>query len=333
MEYRKLGNTKLELSAITYGAFAIGGTMWGGNEQKDSIESIRASIDYGVTTLDTAPFYGFGLSEKMIGQAIKGYDRSKIQVLTKFGLVWDGSNQGNGDYFFDAEEGGKTTPIYKYASKASVIKEVEASLQRLQTDYIDLLQIHWPDSTTPISETMEALDILIQQGKIRAAGVSNYNLTQVKEARQTLDIVSNQVGYSMLNRNIEKDLVPYALDNQLGLIVYSPMERGLLTGKYFQEATLKESDHRNGYFQQFDLKKIAVFLQALTPLAKEKRASLAQLVLRWTSLQPGISVVLAGARNAQQAIDNAKAMDINFTHEERAYMQTELAKIDSVSLF
>ncbi|EPH13382.1 hypothetical protein HMPREF9713_00711 [Myroides odoratimimus CCUG 12700] len=327
MEYRKLGNTDLELSAITYGAFAIGGNMWGGNEQKDSIESVRASIDNGVTTLDTAPFYGFGLSEEMIGQAIKGYDRGKIQLLSKFGLVWDGSNNGKGEYFFDAEESGKTFPVYKYASKSNVIKEVEESLKRLQTDYLDLLQIHWPDNSTPISETMEALEILIQQGKIRAAGVSNYSLDQVKQARESLNIASNQVGYSMLNRSVEQDLVPYALDNDLGIIVYSPMERGLLTGKYFKDGKLKESDHRNGYFQQFDLAKVEAFLNAITPLANDKGATLSQLVLRWTSLQPAISVVLAGARNAEQAIANAKAMDINLSAEEIKFINTELAKI------
>ena len=124
MEYRKLGNTELELSAITYGAFAIGGTMWGGNEKKDSIASIHASIDNGVTTLDTAPFYGFGLSEEMIGEALKTQDRSKVQLLTKFGLVWDGSNQGQGEFFFDAEDNGKKIPVYKFASKANIIKEV-----------------------------------------------------------------------------------------------------------------------------------------------------------------------------------------------------------------
>ncbi|MDM1496768.1 aldo/keto reductase [Myroides odoratimimus] len=327
MEYRKLGNTDLELSAITYGAFAIGGNMWGGNEQKDSIESVRASIDNGVTTLDTAPFYGFGLSEEMIGQAIKGYDRGKIQLLSKFGLVWDGSNNGKGEYFFDAEQAGKTIPVYKYASKGNVIKEVEESLRRLQTDYIDLLQIHWPDNTTLISETMEALETLIQQGKIRAAGVSNYSLDQVKQARESLNIASNQVGYSMLNRSVEQDLVPYALDNGLGIIVYSPMERGLLTGKYFKDGKLKESDHRNEYFQQFDLAKVEAFLSAITPLANDKGATLSQLVLRWTSLQPAISVVLAGARNAEQAIANAKAMDINLSAEEIKFINTELAKI------
>lgn len=327
MEYRKLGNTDLELSAITYGAFAIGGNMWGGNEQKDSIASVQASIENGVTTLDTAPFYGFGLSEKMIGEAIKGYDRTKIQLLTKFGLVWDGSNKGKGEFFFDAEENGKAIPVYKYSSKESVIKEVEDSLRRLQTDYIDLLQIHWPDTTTPISETMEALEILIQQGKIRAAGVSNYSVDQVEEARKTLNIASNQVGYSMLNRGVEQDLVPYALDNDFGIIVYSPMERGLLTGKYFKDGKLKDNDHRNGYFQQFDLDKVKTFLETITPIAAEKGATLSQLVLRWTSLQPAISIVLAGSRNAEQAIANAKAMDITISAEEMKFINTELAKI------
>ncbi|MGL4582156.1 MAG: aldo/keto reductase, partial [Flavobacterium sp.] len=192
---------------------------------------------------------------------------------------------------------------------------------------IDLLQIHWPDNTTPIAETMEALDTLIQQGKIRAAGVSNYSVDQVKEARQTLNIASNQVGYSMLNRGIEQDLVPYALDNNLGIIVYSPMERGLLTGKYFRDGKLKDNDHRNGYFQQFDLQKVEAFLNAITPLANEKGATLSQLVLRWTSLQPAISVVLAGARNAEQAIANAKAMNIILTTDEINFINTELAKI------
>jgi len=327
MEYRKLGKTDLALSAITYGAFAIGGNMWGGNEKKDSIESVQASIDHGVTTLDTAPFYGFGLSEEMIGEAIRGYDRTKLQLLTKFGLIWDGSNQGKGEFFFDAEESGRKIPVYKYASKASVMNEVENSLKRLRTDYIDLLQIHWPDHTTTIAETMEALELLIQQGKIRAAGVSNYTVEQVTEARGHLNIASNQVGYSMLNKNIEKDLIPYAKENELGIIVYSPMERGLLTGKYFNEGKLKENDHRKGYFQQFDLDKVKVFLDSISPIAINKGVTLSQLVLRWTSLQPAITVVLAGARNASQAIENAKAIDITLTVDELSYIDQALAKI------
>ncbi|OQP39820.1 aldo/keto reductase [Niastella yeongjuensis] len=327
MEYRKLGNTNLQLSAITYGAFAIGGNMWGGTEKKEAIDSIHASLDRGVTTIDTAPFYGFGLSEEMIGEAIKGKDRSAIQLLTKFGLVWDGSNKGKGEYFFDAEAGGKKLPIYKYASKANVIKELEESLQRLGTDYVDLLQLHWPDNSTPISETMEALELLIQQGKVRAAGVSNYSVTQMKEADRTLHLTSNQVSYSMLNRSIENDLVPYAQETNTGIIVYSPMERGLLTGKYFKESKLKDNDHRNGYFGQFDLEKVKAFLQAIEPIAQNKKASLSQLVLRWTTLQPRISVVLAGARNAQQAIENAATMDLSFGSDELRFIDQQLEKL------
>jgi aryl-alcohol dehydrogenase-like predicted oxidoreductase len=327
MEYRKLGNSELELSAITYGAFAIGGTMWGGTEKKDSIDSIHASIDNGVTTIDTAPFYGFGLSEEMIGEAVKSVDRSKVQLLTKFGLVWDGSNNGKGDFFFDADDNGKKVPIYKYSSKANVIKEVEESLKRLQTDYIDLLQIHWPDSTTPISETMEAAESLIQQGKIRAFGVSNYNVAQIKEAQKTIQVSSNQVAYSMLNRKIEEELIPFTVAENIGIIAYSPMERGLLTGKYFTDSKLKENDHRNGYFNQFDLQKVKTLVEELTSLAHVKEASLSQLVLRWTSLQKGIAIVLAGARNAEQAISNAKTMNFDLSASELDFINQAIAKI------
>lgn len=327
MEYRKLGESGLELSAITYGAFAIGGTLWGGNEKQDSINAIHASLDNGVTSLDTAPFYGLGRSEELIGEAIKGKSRDKIQLLNKFGLVWDGSNQGKGEFFFDAEDNGTNYPIYKFNSKANIIKEVEESLIRLGTDYIDLLQVHWPESTTPIEETMLAMEELIKQGKIRAAGVCNYDVAQLTEAAKTIKLASNQVSYSMLNRAIEKDVVPYVLENNMGIIAYSPMERGLLTGKYFKDVKLKENDHRNGYFGQFGVEKVKALLDAIEPIAVAKNASLSQLVLRWTSLQPGIAVVLAGARNAIQAIENAKAMDINLTDAELQFITAEVSKI------
>ncbi|OXB01682.1 aldo/keto reductase [Flavobacterium plurextorum] len=327
MEYRKLGNSELELSTITYGAFAIGGNMWGGNEKKDSIDSVRASIDHGVTTIDTAPFYGFSLSEEMIGEAIKSYDRSKVQLLTKFGLVWDGSNNGKGDFFFDADDNGKKVPIYKYSSKNNVIKEIEESLKRLQTDYIDLLQIHWPDSTTPISETMEAVEILLQQGKIRAFGVSNYNVSQIQEAQKTVQIASNQVAYSMLNKSIETDLLPFTIAENIGIIAYSPMERGLLTGKYFTDGKLKENDHRNGYFGKFDLQQVKTLVEELSSLANSKHISISQLVLRWTTLQKGISIVLAGARNAEQAISNAKAMDFDLSVSELEFINQAISKL------
>jgi len=149
----------------------------------------------------------------------------------------------------------------------------------------------------------------------------------MEEANKTFKLASNQVSYSMLNRAIENDLVPYSLENNSGIIVYSPMERGLLTGKYFKEDQLKENDHRNGYFSQFDLDKVKNFLEKIEPIAKEKGVTLSQLVLRWTTLQPAITVVLAGARNAQQAIENAKTMSLDLTQEELNFINSELKEI------
>jgi len=327
MEYKKLGATDLQLSVIAYGSFAIGGTMWGGTTKTEAQDAILASLDSGITTIDTAPFYGLGLSEELIGETIKGRDRSAIQLLTKFGMVWDGSNNGRGDFMWNQEHDGKSYPLYKYASRTNVIKEAEESLKRLQTDYIDLLQLHWPDSTTPIEETMDALQRLIDQGKIRAAGVSNYNAVQMLEAQQSIVLASNQVPYSMLNRDIETAVVPAAIENNIGIIAYSPLERGLLTGKFFRGGTLAATDHRNGYFEQFDLDQVRSFLDQIEPMAKEKGATVGQLVLKWTTLQPGISVVLAGARNKDQAVSNARAAELVLTGEELNFINSELDKI------
>lgn len=324
MEFRKIGNTDLEASVITFGAWAAGGWMWGSTDRKEAVEAIKASYHEGVTSIDTAPIYGQGTSEEIVGEAIKGISRDKVQVLTKFGMRWD-LDQPHGTLAMHSKDNqGQPIDIYKYAGRESVIKETEASLKRLGTDYIDLMQIHWPDVTTPIDETMEALELLIQQGKIRAAGVSNYSTDQVKEARNTLAIVSNQVPYSMLNRGIEQELVPYSLENELSIIAYSPMERGLLTGKYFNEVNLKEGDHRNAYFKNFDLHHVKNFIQRIEPLAKEKQISLSQLVLKWTSLQPGITLVLAGARNAQQAVENARAIQVKLSDAELQFIRKEL---------
>ena len=226
---RKLGTTDVEVTPITMGAWAIGGFMWGGNDEKDSIEAIQAYIDNGVTSIDTAPIYGFGYSEELVGKAIKKYDRSRVQILTKFGMVWD---MEKGDYAFDGTDNqGNLKKIYKYGGYEKALRDVEESLKRLQTDYIDLIQLHWPDSTTPIEETMRAMEKMLQDGKVRAIGVCNYNAAQLKEAEQTVKLASNQVPYSMLKRDIEKEVVPYCLENNLSVIAYSPMERGLLTGK------------------------------------------------------------------------------------------------------
>ena len=174
MEYRKIGDSDLELSVITFGAWAAGGWMWGGNEASDAIEAMRASYDLGVTSIDTAPIYGMGRSEELVGKAIKDIPRDKIQILTKFGMRWD---LAKGDFYFASKDNdGKDIDIYKYASKKSIIEECEDSLRRLGTDFIDLYQIHWNDKTTPIQESMEAVAQLMKDGKVRYAGVCNYNL-------------------------------------------------------------------------------------------------------------------------------------------------------------
>ena len=169
MEHRQLGKSPVKASVITFGAWAIGGWMWGGADRKDAVAAIQAAYDNGVTTIDTAPAYGQGLSEEIVAEAISGLPRNKIQILTKFGLSWDAKQ---GEYFFSSKDNdGRDIDIYKLATRESVIKECEDCLHRLNTDYIDLFQIHWPDATTPVSETMEALLRLQEQGKILAAGV------------------------------------------------------------------------------------------------------------------------------------------------------------------
>src|SRR5688572_4726865 len=221
MEYRQLGESNLQVSAITFGAWAIGGWMWGGAERKDAREAIRASIDQGVTSIDTAPIYGMGTSEEIVGEALEGIARDKVQILTKFGLTWEGTK---GQFYFKSKDNSnKDIDIYKYAGKENVIKECEDSLRRLRTDYIDLLQIHWADETTPIEETFEAVSRLQEQGKIRAAGVCNYNMGQMKRADSVVKLASNQVPFSMVERTIEKELVPYCMENKKGILAYSPL--------------------------------------------------------------------------------------------------------------
>jgi len=330
MEYRKIGNSDLELSVITFGAWAAGGWMWGSTDRNDAIKAIQASYDEGVTSIDTAPIYGQGDSEEIVGEALQGISRDKVQIITKYGMRWD---LAKGDFAMKSKDNnGKDIDVYKYAGKESIIKEVEDSLKRLKTDYIDLYQIHWPESTTPIQETMKTVADLIKQGKVRHAGVCNYNVEQMKEADKYVNLVSNQVPYSMVKREIEQNVVPFSLENNKSIIAYSPLERGLLTGKMKPGHTFSEGDHRaNLYFcKDENLKRTAAFLDKIKPLAEEKNASLSQLVLRWTIEQPGITIALAGARNAAQSIQNAKAVDVKLTPSEIDFITSELNKLELV---
>ncbi len=199
----------------------------------------------------------------------------------------------------------------------------------MNTDYIDLYQIHWPDVTTPIAETMEAVEQLIEQGKVRYAGVCNYNAAQVKEAQEHINLVSNQVPYSMVLRDIEEEVVPFCITNNISILAYSPLQRGLLTGKIKPGHKFAKGDHRTGlyYFKDENIELTNKFLDKLSPLAQEKNASLSQLVIRWTIERPGITIALVGARNKEQAIQNAKAANIKLNFQEIEFINEELNKL------
>ncbi|WP_207492924.1 aldo/keto reductase [Aridibaculum aurantiacum] len=316
MEKRKLGNSDVMVTPMAFGAWAIGGWMWGGAEETAAIRAIQAAYDVGITTIDTAPVYGFGRSEELVGKAMEGKPRDSYQVLTKFGLNWETEE---GEFFFDSvDNNGKPIKIYKFAGKKKVIQECENSLRLLKTDYIDLLQIHWPDATTPISETFEAVQQLIDQGKVRAAGVCNYSVEQVEEALQTIQLVSNQVPYSMINRGIESCVVPQALEKGLGIIPYSPLQRGLLTGKIKPDHQFGEGDTREGnrFYTAENIRRTNAMLDEIRPIAEAHNASLAQVVINWTINRPGVACVLVGARDDKQVADNAKALGFTLSQDE-----------------
>ncbi len=327
MEYRKIALSDLELSAVTFGAWAAGGWMWGGTEREKAVKAIQASYDAGVTSIDTAPVYGQGTSEEIVGEAIREIPRDKLQILTKYGLRWD--TQKGQFYFHSKNNEGQEIDLYKYAGKTGIIKECEDSLRRLGTDYIDLYQIHWADPTTPIGESMEAVEQLIKEGKVRHAGVCNYDTAQMKEAAKYIQLVSDQVPYSMVNRGIEEELVPYLQSNHQSVLAYSPLQRGLLTGKMSPGYTFKAGDHRatTPFFKATNMEKTNDFLEKIKPIALEKNATLAQLVIRWTLEQPGITIALVGARDAGQALQNAKAMELTLSSEELLFINKELDKL------
>jgi aryl-alcohol dehydrogenase-like predicted oxidoreductase len=327
MDRKKLGKSGLPVSPIALGAWAIGGWMWGGSDRKDAIGAIHACPDLGITSVDTAAVYGFGHSEKILGQAIRGR-RDQYEIFTKGGLRWD---EAIGAYYFSTKDNeGNLRDLYKYSGRESIILECEQSLKRLGTDYIDLYQIHWPDPTTPIEEPMEAFRLLQEQGKIREAGVCNYSTGQMEQACRVVELASDQVPYSMVRREIEKDVVPWCTDNHLGILAYSPLQRGLLTGKITPDYPFRPGDSRpeTPHFRINNLIRINQFLDGIRPLAASKNATLSQLVIRWTLQQPGITVALVGARDQKQVKENAGALSIALQEDELAFIDGELDKLE-----
>lgn len=321
MHHRPLGQSGISASVVGLGTWAIGGWMWGGTDEAKAVKAIHASLDAGINLIDTAPVYGLGLSETIVGRAIAGR-RDKVVLATKLGLVW---HVRRGQHFFD--EDGK--PVHRYLGPESIRYEIEQSLRRLNTDHIDLYQTHWQDATTPIEETMKTLLDLKREGKIRAIGASNCTVDHLEAYRKVGPLDCAQEKYSMLDRDLEKDYLPYTRRNNIALLAYSPLANGLLTGKIGVERQFPPSDLRynNPRFSVESRRKVQAFLDRIRPLATGHHLTLAQMVIAWTLAQPGVTHALVGARDDEQALENARAGQVTLPAEdldkiEKAWRET-----------
>jgi len=287
MEFTTLPNIKNKVSRVGLGTWAIGGSLWGGTDEQESISTIHRAFDLGINLIDTAPAYGKGESEKIVGKAIKKYGkRDQIIIATKAGL-----NQ---------ETEGK---VFRDSRKKSLTKELEDSLRRLQVDYIDLYQIHWPDTKTPFSETAETLSEFLKQGKIRAIGVSNYSIEQMNQFRTVAPIHTTQNPYNIFERESEEAIIQYAEKEKIGLMAYSSLCRGLLSGKMTKDRQFKGDDLRKGMdpkFQQPHFSQYVDCANALNDWVKKKyQRPLIALAVRWV-LDKQVHVALWGARKPDQ---------------------------------
>lgn len=324
---RRIGRSGVSASAVGLGTWAIGGWMWGGTDEAESVRAIEASIEAGVSLIDTAPAYGLGRSEEIVGQAIRG-KREQVVIATKCGLNW---HSGKGNHFFDQD--GK--PVHRYLGADGIVQELEQSLKRLGTDHIDLYITHWQDPTTPIAETMAALEKLKADGKILAIGASNLDAAELEQYVAAGQLDAIQERYSALDREIEDNLLPIARRNDIATLSYSSLALGLLTGSIDPSREFTGDDQRlgNPRFSAANRAKVARLKQAIAPLAAKHDATMAQVMIAWTLAQPGITFALCGARNPQQAIENARAGELRLDDGEIAALDaavaTHLAAMDA----
>ena len=285
MEQITIGNSGLNTSRVGLGTWAIGGWMWGGTDEAQSIATIRSAVERGVTLIDTAPAYGSGRSEEIVGKAIAEAGlRDRVQIATKVGLEWQDGR------------------VFRNSRPARIRKEIEDSLKRLRTDVIDLYQVHWPDVETPIAETARALEDLRREGKIRAVGVSNYSPAQMNAFRAFTDIASTQSPYNLFEREIEQDVLPYAEKNGLTTLGYGALCRGLLSGRMTIDTRFEGDDLRNSdpKFQGERFRQYLAAVDALTQLARKRFGkSVLALAVRWV-LDSGRTIALWGARSPHQ---------------------------------
>jgi len=316
MRTRRLGKTNLELTVIGFGSWAIGGggwrISWGPQDDSESIAAIKKALDLGINWIDTAAIYGLGHSEEIVGKAIKGISKRPI-IATKCGLVWDEKKN-----------------ITNRLKRESIKNEAEASLKRLDVDVIDLYQIHWPIPDEDIEEGWEAMAQLVKEGKVRYIGVSNFNVSQMKRAQSIYPIASLQPPYSMLKRDVEEDIFPFCRQNSIGIVVYSPMQKGLLTGKITRErvANFPEDDHRrndpdfNEPLISFNLE----LVDKLVPIARKHNKTLAQLAIAWVLRRPEVTSAIVGARRPDQIAETVLAGDWILPQEDIDTIEKLLAE-------
>jgi myo-inositol catabolism protein IolS len=279
LELRRLGRSDMWISSISLGCWVMGKEWWGDADDSESIAAIHAAIDQGINFIDTAPAYGAGHSEEVLGKALEG-KRDKVYIATKVG--W-------GD--LDPQK---------------LPGALEASLKRLRTDYVDLYQIHWPHETIPISDSMAVIKKLQDQGKVRYIGVSNFNVPQMQEALSVARIESLQPPYNLFWRHIEKDILPFCIENEIGVIAYSPLAQGLLTGKFTKDTKFPENDIRShALLFQGDIFLTALeAVEEMKPIAQKYGKTLGQVALNWLLCQPGITSAIVGARRPSQVEEN-----------------------------
>lgn len=302
MERRPLPGTDRTVSAVGLGTWVAGGTLWGGSEPRLIEKTIERALELGIDLIDTAPVYGFGRSEEIVGAALQAQGvRDRVFLATKCGLAWDDAGR-----------------IHRDSSPTRIRADVEDSLRRLRTDRIDLLQVHWPDPATPIAETARTLEALQREGKILAWGVSNFDAAQLAEALAHGRPVVDQIPWNVFEREVERETVPFCREHDLGVFAYGAICRGLLTGKFREDARFPADDlrSRDPKFQQPRLGHYLAAIERFRPIAYARGKTLAQLAVRWLLDRPGLTAALWGARSPGQIEEVAGAMGWNLSPGE-----------------
>ena len=302
MQTRQLGKNGPQLSAIGFGAWAIGGPWqfgWGKVDDSESVNAIHAAIDNGINWIDTAAVYGFGHSEEVVGKALKGM-KEKVFVATKCGLV----NDGRGS-------------VINNLQPESIRKEIEASLRRLGTDCIDLYQIHKPDPNVPIEISWEVMLRLKEEGKVKYVGVSNYDSFMMGKCIETAYVQSLQPPYSLIKREVDENILPYCAKNEIGVVVYSPMQAGLLSGTFDMQKVAEDDWRRNNpYFSEPKLSSALSLVEKFIPIAAKQNKTVGQLAIAWTLKNPAVTSAIVGARNAEQVKQNVDASNYIMSDDE-----------------